>query len=79
MKKILIGTCIVLGLSGCGNMNVFDTNYTFNKAYVRWPDGTVKVIDIKQWSDYEGGQIQIISKDGNVYRVNSVNSVLVHE
>lgn len=79
MKKILIGIYIVLGLSGCGNMDMFDTNYTFNKAYVRWLDGTMKVIDIKQWCDYEGKQIQIIGKDGNIYLVNSVNSVLVRE
>lgn len=78
MKKIFIGACIVLGLSGCGNMDMFDTNYTFNKAYVRWPDRTMKVIDIKQWS-YEGEQIKIIDKVGNIYLVNSVNSVLVSE
>ena len=79
MKKIFIAVCIVLGLSGCGNMDMFDTNFTFNKAYVHWPDGTMKVIDIKQWSDYAGEQIQIIGKDGNIYLVNSVNSVLVRE
>lgn len=79
MKKIFIGTCIILGLSGCGNRCEFDINYTFNKAYVRWPDGTLKVISIKKWRDYSSGQIQIFSQDGKIYRISSINSVLVAE
>ena len=79
MKKILIGACIVLGLSGCGNKDMFDVNYTFNKAYIRWPDGTMKVIDIKKWRNCKGEQIQIFSQDGKLYLINSVNSVLVSE
>lgn len=79
MKKLIVLACIAIGLAGCGNLDMFDTNYTFHKAYIRWPDGTMKVIEIKQWCDYEGEQLQIIGKDGKIYLVNSVNTVLVRD
>ena len=67
-------------LSGCGNMDMFDTNYTFDYAIVEFPGEDVRKIEISQWKDYENGeQIQIITKDGTVYLVSSFNCVLVRD
>lgn len=78
IKKIAFAALVAASVSGCGNLDIFDTNYTFNTAYVRWPDGTMKSIAIKQWKDYKNGeQLQIISNDGRIYLINSVNAVLV--
>ena len=83
MKKVVITMiviCLLAALVGCGNRDVFDTVYTYDYAIVSMPDGTVKKIDIKKWSDYEDGdQIQIIAEDGTVYLVHSTNCVLVRE
>lgn len=81
-KKITIGILAILlclGLCSCGNKDLFDTNYTYNIAIIAWPDGAVKTIEIKQWTDYDGEQIQIIGKDGNVYLVSSYNCILIKE
>lgn len=81
-KKIAIGICAILigvGLCSCGNKDMWDTNYTYNTAIVSWPDGTTKTIEIKQWKDYDGEQIQIIAKDGEVYLVSSFNCILIKE
>ena len=79
MKKLLISAALALGLVGCGNLDMFDTNYTYHYAITRWPDGTVKKIEVEQWSDYEGEQIQIISTDGNIYLLSMNNTVLVRD
>ena len=77
MKKLIAGIGIAAVLCGCGNLDVFDRNYTFDTAVIRWPDGTVKEIKIKQWRDYAGEQIQIIGKDGKIYLISMYNAVLI--
>ena len=79
MKKLLISATLALGLVGCGNIDMIDTNYTYHYAITKWPDGTVKKIEIKQWADYEGEQIQIISTDGNIYLLSMNSTVLVRD
>lgn len=77
MKKLLVGIGIAMAVSGCGNLDMLDTNYTYDTAIVKWPDGTTKEIEIRQWGDYEGEQVQIIAKDGNIYLISMNNTVLV--
>ena len=83
MKKIIITITMIIALfmlSGCGNMDMIDTNYTFDYAIVEFPDGDVRTIEISKWTDYEDGeQIQITAKDGTVYLVSSFNCVLVRD
>ena len=77
MKKLIAGIGIAAALCGCGNFDMLDMNYTFDTAVIRWPDGTMKEIKIKQWRDYDGEQIQIIAKDGKTYLVSMNNAVLI--
>ena len=80
MKKLLILPFFALGLVGCGNHDMLDFNHTFHYAVTRWPDGSMKKIEIKQWAEYLGEQkIQIISTDGNIYLLSMNNTVLVRE
>ena len=44
MKKLIAGIGIAAALCGCGNLDMFDMNYTFDTAVIRWPDGTLKEI-----------------------------------
>ncbi|MBQ8473160.1 MAG: hypothetical protein IJ501_06625 [Bacilli bacterium] len=76
--KLLIIPALTLLLCGCGNRDMWDTNYTFHKAICEI-GGEYKEIKIKQWSDYDGEQIQIISKDGNTYLVSMNNCTLIKE
>ena len=86
MKKVrlvLLGIIILVGmllLTGCGNRDMLDTNYTFNRAIVILNDGTKLELEIKKWADYEDGeQIQIIAKDGKTYLVSSYNTILIKD
>lgn len=78
MKKfIAIISLLVLMLcfTGCSNKQIFDTNYTFQRAYVKigeeWKD-----FEIKTWKDYDGEQLQLKLQDGTVLIVHSANCIL---
>ena len=80
MKKLIIVILIAATLTSCGNKSLFDTVYGYDTAIISLPDGTVKTIEIKEWTDYEDGdQLQIAAKDGTVYLVHSTNCVLIKE
>lgn len=68
----------LFALTGCGNHDMLDTEYTFHKAICNI-GGEYKEIKIKQWRDYEGEQIQIIAKDGKTYLVSSFNCTLIKD
>lgn len=79
MKKLIAGIAIAIAACGCGNLDILDTNFTYDVALVKWPDGTVKEIQVKQWSDYEGEQVQVIGKDGAIYLISMNNAVLIRK
>lgn len=84
MKKlitILIITAMIICLAGCDykSYDFIDTNYHFNKAIIKMPDGEIITVDIDKWSDSEGEQLTITTKDGKRYLVNSINCILVEE
>ena len=75
----IIAIIIVLGilcsLTGC-NMQVVDLDYTFNYAIINL-GGEYKEIEISSWKDYEGEELQIKDKEGNVYLTSSYNCTLI--
>jgi len=81
MKKIILGIAVaallLFTLSGC-NKQIIDTTYTYNKAITYIGNERIE-IDIKQWNDYEGEQIQIVAKDGTVYLLSMNNTILIKE
>lgn len=72
---------LIAALTSCGgNRDLWDTNYQFDRAVIGFPDGTTKVVTVKQWTDYEDGeQIQIIADDGTIYLVSSYNCILIND
>lgn len=76
MLKILIVGILLLGLTGC-NKQIFDFEYEYDKAVCNY-DGEKFVLKIDKWTDYDGEQIQIISK-GNTYLLSTNKCYLVKE
>ena len=84
MKKILISVLVLVVLvlaifTSCGNRQIFDTTYSFDRAIVWLPNGETIEGEVESWIDYEDGdQIQV--KINNVtYLVHSSNIVLIAE
>lgn len=74
---ISITLCIMLFCAGCGNMTVFDTTYTFNKAIIRLPDGTIIEGACTNWRDYEDSDQIQVTIDGKTYFAHHSNVVLI--
>lgn len=78
-KRIIIAIAALCGcaimLTGC-NYDLIDTNYSYDKAVITLNDKTI-VVDVDKWTDYEGEQLQIITKDGTVILTSSYNCILL--
>lgn len=78
--KIIIATmCAALSLSACGNRQIFDTTYTFDRAIISMPDGTVIEGKVQSWTDYEDGDQMQVKIDGKTYLVHSSDIALIAE
>lgn len=66
MKKVMLLIVSLLLLTGCGNKDIWDTNYTFDYAEC-YLNNEYQKYEIDKWSDYDGEQIQIKTKDGDIY------------
>lgn len=83
MKRIVVGvvamTVLLMTLVACGNYDMFDTNKTYTRAIITYGGGHTFDMNVKQWCDYDGEQLQIIAEDGTVYLASSFNTVLINE
>lgn len=83
MKKIfaLISVLILVALIlvGCGNYDMFDTVYTYDRAILSLPDGTVIEGKVQSWSDYEDGDQIQVKINGITYLIHSEDCVLIAE
>lgn len=75
---VMIAVVVVCCFTGCGNRQVFDTTYTFDRAILSLPNGEVIEGRVESWKDFEGDQIQV-KIDGKSYLVHSENIVLIDE
>lgn len=80
-KRLILGVILstVFLVTGCGNKDMFDTVYTFDKAILSLPDGTVVEGDVVSWTDYEDGDQIQVKIDDKTYLVHSSNIVLINE
>lgn len=82
MKKrivalLLLAVVMCVSITACGNKQIFDTTYIFNKAIIELPNGEVVEGEVQSWTDYEDGdQIQVKIK-GTTYLVHSSEIVLI--
>ena len=83
MKKcniVIIGFIMVMVmiLSSC-NMQLIDTTYSFERAILSLPDGSVIEGKVTSWKDYENSDQIQVNIDGKTYLVHSSNIALISE
>lgn len=80
-KLLILGLIIgaVLACTGCGNKQLFDTTYSYEKAIIYLPNGEVIEGKVDSWTDYEDGDQLQIEINGEIYLVHSSNCVLISE
>ena len=76
-KRIILATLLLtLGLTGC-NKQIMDLTYSYEKAILQLPDGTIVEGKVQSWTDYaDGDQIQV-KIDGKQYLIHSEDVVLI--
>lgn len=82
-KTKLKKSCLLAGiisstllLTGC-NKTMFDTKYGFDKVLILGDDSAI-VLDVYQWKDYSGEQLQINFNDDTGFLSSFVNVTLVN-
>lgn len=81
MKKIFAVALVVfmaVSMTAC-NKQVIDTTWSYERAIVRLPDGTVIDGKLQSWSDYEDGDQIQVKIDGVTYLLHSSDVVLISE
>lgn len=82
MKKIISivsALILTLSLTACGNIDLIDTTFSFDKAIISFPDGTILEGKVDSWRDYENSDQIQVTIDGNVYLTHIDNIVLIKE
>lgn len=81
MKKKLIVLTLLLFTSlfvGCGNRQIFDTAWKFEKAIIIIGNKELE-IEVDSWKDYDDTTIQIKTKDGKIYLTDVKNVLMIKE
>lgn len=73
VKYLIMGLIVLFMMTGC-NYNIIDTSYSYNKAICNY-NGDKFELEIKSWTDYDGEQIQVKTKD-NTYLLSANNCYL---
>lgn len=69
-------SCNATDCDGCeGNKTTFDFTKTYEHALIKVKDEWITV-NVKQWNDYEGEQIQLLLEDDTVLLINSNQCIL---
>lgn len=82
MKKLIalaLTIILVVTLAACGNMQIIDTTYSFERAIISLPNGEVLEGKVTSWTDYEDGDQIQVKIDNKTYLVHSSNIVLISE
>ena len=80
-KKLTVLSLVVvmgLGLTGC-NKQIIDMTYSYERAVLSLPDGTVVDGKVQSWADYEDGDQIQVKIDGKQYLVHSEDIVLISD
>lgn len=81
MKKRIIAliTLLMLALTGCGNYDMIDNTYAFDRAIIQLQTGEIIEGKVDSWTDYEDGDQIQVKIDGVTYLVHISNATLIAE
>lgn len=80
MKRIAIFVLLiftVIGLISCGNRDMIDTVFTFDRAIISLPTGEIVEGKVQKWRTYDDGDQVQVQIDGTIYLVHSSNIALI--
>ena len=82
MKKFIIAALLAINtfaITSCGNKQLFDTVYSFDRAIISLPDGIKIEGKVEGWKEYEDSDSIQIKINGVYYYTHLQNVVLISE
>lgn len=80
VRKGIVGFALFLTLTllltGC-NKSMFDSKYGFDQALIFGDDSAI-ILDVKNWKDYSGEQIQLVTNDNFVLLTSSFDTNCIY-
>lgn len=76
-SKFILFLLLILLLCSCNKQ--LKSTQTYDYAIIKLQNGEVIETQISSWKDLEQNNIEVTTKDGVTYRVNSSNITLVHD
>lgn len=80
MKKFIIAVLLAIStfaIASCGNQQLFDTVYSFDRAIISLPDGTKIEGKVEGWQEYDSSDSIQIKINGVYYYTHLQNVVLI--
>lgn len=79
MKKIGIAAVAlaIAFVNGCGNMDIVDWHWTFDRARIKVGEGKWEEFPITRWHDYGGSDMIAIETKDRVCVTHSANVILI--
>lgn len=75
----LLLACILVMFTGCGNMSLIDTTWSFERAIIFLPDGEKLEGKVSNWVEYDGSDMLQVTINGKTYLTHSSNVVMISE
>ena len=72
----LVTILITLFLSSC-NMQVIDTTWNYDYAYIKMPDGSIVQGEVDSWKDFDNSDAVQIKIKGVTYLTHYCNVVMI--
>ena len=86
MKKIIcillviaITCALCFAMTGCGNVQLIDTTWSFERAIIFLPDGDKIEGSVTSWTDFESSDMIQVTMGNKTYLTHSSNVVLISE
>ncbi len=80
IRKGIVGFALFLTLTllltGC-NKSMFDSKYGFDQALIFGDDSAI-ILDVKNWKDYSGEQIQLVTNDNFILLTSSFDTNCIY-
>lgn len=70
---------LAFGLPATTNKKIFDFTYSFERAQIHMPDGSVVEGFVDSWNDYKDSDCVQIEIDGKIYLTHYSNVVLISD
>lgn len=77
MVLLTLALIPIMMFTGCSNMALVDTTWSFEEAIIFLPDGEKIEGKVTSWTDYDGSDMIQVTIGGKTYLTHSSNVIMI--